>query len=330
MLPEIAMLIKRSPGGNDPLPSEITPRDVYEGRRDFIARIAAGAVAGSALWEMATREAFAQAAGQKLAARANPAFSTSEKQTPFKDATGYNNFYEFGTDKSDPAANAHTLRTRPWTISIEGEVKKPLTLDIDSLLKLAPLEERVYRLRCVEGWSMVIPWIGYPLSALVKHAEPLSSAKYVEFVSLGDPQQMPGVRSRILDWPYVEGLRMDEAMHPLALLTLGMYGQVLPNQNGAPVRVVVPWKYGFKSAKSIVKIRFVKDQPRTAWMAAGPAEYGFYSNVNPNVDHPRWSQASERRIGEDGFFKPKRKTLMFNGYNEVAPLYAGMDLRKFF
>jgi methionine sulfoxide reductase catalytic subunit len=324
------MLIKPSPRGNDPLPSEITPREIYEGRREFLARVAAGAVAGGALWEMATREAFAQAAGQKLAAKTSPAFSTPEKQTPFKDATGYNNFYEFGTDKSDPARNAHTLSTRPWTVSIEGEVKKPLTLDIDSLLKLAPLEERVYRLRCVEGWSMVIPWIGYSLSSLIKQVEPLSSAKYVEFVTLADPKQMPGVRSGVLDWPYVEGLRMDEAMHPLALLSLGMYGQVLPNQNGAPVRLVVPWKYGFKSAKSIVKIRFVKEQPRTTWMAMGPTEYGFYSNVNPNVDHPRWSQASERRIGEDGFFKPKRKTLMFNGYNEVASLYAGMDLRKFF
>jgi sulfoxide reductase catalytic subunit YedY len=279
---------------------------------------------------MANREAFAQGTGAKLAAKVNPAFVTPEKQTAFKDATSYNNFYEFGTDKGDPAENAHTLRTRPWTVSIEGEVKKPFTLDIDSLLKLAPLEERVYRLRCVEGWSMVIPWIGYPLSNLIKRAEPTGNAKYVEFISLADPQQMPGVKSGVLDWPYVEGLRMDEAMHPLALLTMGMYGQVLPNQNGAPVRVVLPWKYGFKSGKSIVKIRFVKDQPRTSWMVAGPTEYGFYSNVNPNVDHPRWSQASERRIGEDGFFKPKRKTLMYNGYNEVASLYSGMDLKKFF
>jgi sulfoxide reductase catalytic subunit YedY len=324
------MLIKPSRDANAPLPSDITPRAIYEGRRDFLARIAAGAVAGGALWEMANRQALAQTAGTRLAGKANPAFFTPEKQTSFKDATSYNNFYEFGTDKSDPAQNAHTLRTRPWTVSIEGEVKKPFTLDIDSLLKLAPLEERVYRLRCVEGWSMVIPWVGYSLSNLVKRAEPNGNAKYVEFVSLADPAQMPGVRSQVLDWPYVEGLRMDEAMHPLALLGLGMYGQVLPNQNGAPVRVVLPWKYGFKSAKSIVKIRFVKEQPRTAWMVAGPSEYGFYSNVNPNVDHPRWSQASERRIGEDGFFQRKRKTLMFNGYNEVAPLYAGMDLKKFF
>jgi sulfoxide reductase catalytic subunit YedY len=326
------MLIKPRPNGLDlPFASEITPREVYEGRRLFLARIAAGAAAGSALWEMANREAFAQAAGgQKLAATINPAFTTPEKQTPFKDAASYNNFYEFGTEKSDPAENAHTLHTRPWTVTIEGEVKKPLTLDIDSLLKLAPLEQRVYRLRCVEGWSMVIPWEGYSLSNLIKRAEPNGNAKYIEFTSLADKAQMPGVRSRVLDWPYVEGLRMDEAMHPLAMLTLGMYGQVLPNQNGAPVRVVVPWKYGFKSAKSIVKIRFTRDQPRTAWMASAPSEYGFYSNVNPNVDHPRWSQASERRIGEDGFFQPKRKTLMFNGYNDVASLYTGMDLKKFF
>jgi sulfoxide reductase catalytic subunit YedY len=324
------MLIKRRPSGIDlPFPSEITPREVYEGRRSFLAKIAAGATVGSALWEMANREAFAQT-GARLAARPNPAFATPEKQTPFKDATSYNNFYEFGTEKSDPSENAHTLRTRPWTVVIEGEVKKPMTLDIDSLLKLAPLEERVYRLRCVEGWSMVIPWVGYSLSNLIRRVEPNGNAKYVEFTTLADKAQMPGVRSSVLDWPYVEGLRMDEAMHPLALLGLGMYGQVLPNQNGAPVRVVVPWKYGFKSAKSIVKIRFVKDQPRTAWTTSAPSEYGFYSNVNPNVDHPRWSQASERRIGEDGFFQPKRKTLMFNGYNEVASLYAGMDLKKYF
>jgi sulfoxide reductase catalytic subunit YedY len=326
------MLIKRSPNGIDlPFASDITPREVYEGRRKFLAQIAASAAVGGSLWEMATREAFAQAAGAaKLAAKLNPAYTTPEKQTAFKDATSYNNFYEFGTDKSDPGEHAHTLRTRPWTVSIEGEVKKPFTLDIDSLIKLAPLEERIYRLRCVEGWSMVIPWVGYSLSNLIKRAEPTGNAKYIEFTSLADPAQMPGVRDRVIDWPYVEGLRMDEAMHPLALLTVGMYGQVLPNQNGAPVRVVLPWKYGFKSAKSIVKIRFVKEQPRTAWMIAGPSEYGFYSNVNPNVDHPRWSQASERRIGEDGFFQKKRKTLMFNGYNEVASLYTGMDLKKFF
>jgi sulfoxide reductase catalytic subunit YedY len=326
------MLIKRNPNGIDlPFPSEITPQEVYEGRRQFIARVAATAVAGSSLWEMANRQAFAQnTPAQKLAAARNAAFSTDEKQTSFEDATHYNNFYEFGTDKSDPAQNAHTLRPRPWTVQIEGEVKKPMTIDIDRLTKLAPLEERIYRLRCVEGWSMVIPWVGYSLSNLIRQVEPTGNAKYVEFVTLADKKQMPGVGSRVLEWPYVEGLRMDEAMHPLTLLTVGMYGQVLPNQNGAPVRVVVPWKYGFKSAKSIVKIRFVRDQPRTAWNGIAPEEYGFYSNVNPNVDHPRWSQASERRIGENGLFRPKRKTLMFNGYDQVAPLYAGMDLKKFF
>ncbi|KQV79523.1 sulfoxide reductase catalytic subunit YedY [Massilia sp. Root351] len=325
------MLIKRSPNGIDlPFSSEITPRAIFESRRSFIQQMAVGSIAGGALLEMATRQAFAQGTPGKLGAKLNPAYSALDKQTAFKDATTYNNFYEFGTGKDDPARNAHTLKPRPWTVSIEGEVKKPLTLDLDQLLKLAPLEERVYRLRCVEGWSMVIPWVGYSLSELIKKVEPTGNAKYVEFISLADKGQMPGVGSRVLTWPYREGLRMDEAMHPLALLTLGMYGDVLPNQNGAPVRIVTPWKYGFKSAKSIVKIRFVKDQPRTAWNDAAPSEYGFYSNVNPDVDHPRWSQASERRIGEDGFLVRKRKTLMFNGYNDVAPLYAGMDLKKFF
>ncbi|MCC2957890.1 protein-methionine-sulfoxide reductase catalytic subunit MsrP [Massilia sp. IC2-477] len=323
------MLFKRNPNGIDlPYPSEITPREVYEGRRQFIARIAATAAVGSGIWEMANREAFAQ--GTRLAAVRNAALSTQEAQTSFKDASSYNNYYEFGLDKGDPVENAHTLRTRPWTVTIEGEVKKPVTLDIDRILKLAPLEERVYRLRCVEGWSMVIPWVGYSLSNLLKQVEPTANAKYVEFITLADNRQMPGLRSPVLDWPYVEGLRMDEAMHPLTLLTVGMYGQVLPNQNGAPVRLIVPWKYGFKSAKSIVRIRLVSRQPRTAWNDSAPNEYGFYSNVNPNVDHPRWSQASERRIGEDGFFKPKRKTLMFNGYDQVASLYSGMDLKKFF
>jgi sulfoxide reductase catalytic subunit YedY len=325
------MLIKRSPNGIDlPFSSEITPQEVYESRRKFIRQMAVGAAVGTSLWEMANREAFAQAPAQKLAGKLNPAYSVMEKQTPFKDASTYNNYYEFGTDKSEPAVNAHTLKTRPWTVSIEGEIKKPMTLDLDSLMKVAPLEERVYRLRCVEGWSMVIPWEGFSLSELIKKVEPTGNAKYVEFVTLADQKQMPGVGSRVLEWPYVEGLRMDEAMHPLTLLTMGMYGQVLPNQNGAPVRVVVPWKYGFKSAKSIVKIRFVKDQPKTAWNVSAPNEYGFYSNVNPEVDHPRWSQASERRIGEDGFFTKKRKTLMFNGYPQVASLYTGMDMKKNF
>ena len=325
------MLIKRSPNGIDlPFSSEITPRAVFESRRSFIRQMAVGSIAGASLLEMASREAFAQGNLPKLAARANPAFVAPDKQTSYKDATTYNNYYEFGTDKSDPAQYAGSLRTRPWTVSIEGEVKKPMTLDLDALLKLAPLEERVYRLRCVEGWSMVIPWIGYSFSELIKKVEPTGNAKYVEFITLDDKKQMPGVNSRIIQWPYTEGLRMDEANHPLTLLTLGMYGETLPNQNGAPVRMVMPWKYGFKSGKSIVKIRFVKEQPRTSWSVLAPSEYGFYANVNPNVDHPRWSQASERRIGEDGFLARKRKTLMFNGYDQVAPLYAGMDLKKFY
>ncbi|MBW3510247.1 protein-methionine-sulfoxide reductase catalytic subunit MsrP [Janthinobacterium sp. NKUCC06_STL] len=325
------MLIKRSPNGIElPYSSEITPRAVFESRRSFIKQVALGSVSSAALLEMASREAFAQGINPKLAAKLNSAYSALEKQTAYKDATTYNNFYEFGTDKSDPAQNAGTLRTRPWTVSIEGEVKKPMTLDLDALLKLAPLEERVYRLRCVEGWSMVIPWVGYSFSEIIKKVEPTGNAKYVEFITLADKKQMPGVGSRVLQWPYTEGLRIDEANHPLALLTLGMYGETLPNQNGAPVRMVLPWKYGFKSAKSIVKIRFVKEQPRTSWNLSAPSEYGFYSNVNPNVDHPRWSQASERRIGEDGFLTRKRKTLMYNGYNDVASLYAGMDLKKFF
>lgn len=324
------MLIKRGPNGIDlPYASEITPRHVFESRRRFVQQLALGTIAGGALLEMATREAFAQNA-QKLAAKPNPAFVVMDKPTSYKDATTYNNFYEFGTDKSDPARYAGSLKPRPWTIGIEGEVNKPMILDIDSLMKLAPLEERIYRLRCVEGWSMVVPWVGFSLSELIKKVEPNGNAKFVEFVTLADKAQMPGLSSPVLKWPYVEGLRMDEANHPLTLLTVGMYGEVLPNQNGAPVRIVVPWKYGFKSAKSIVKIRFTSSQPKTAWNVSAPSEYGFYSNVNPDVDHPRWSQASERRIGEDGLFAKKRKTLMFNGYNEVASLYTGMDLKKQF
>ena len=321
------MLIKTRP----PCASEITPREIVESRRDFLRHLAVGSVASAAVIEMAQREAFAQnSAIARLPAAANPAYLLSEKKTSYKDATTYNNYYEFGTDKADPAESAGKFKTRPWTVRIEGEVKKPLTLDVDKLLKLAPIEERVYRLRCVEGWSMVIPWLGYSLSHLLKQVELTGDARYVEFTSANDPQQMPGVRSRVLQWPYVEALRLDEAMHPLTLLTLGMYGELLPNQNGAPLRLMVPWKYGFKSAKAIVKIRLTKDQPRTSWNISNPAEYGFYSNVNPEVDHPRWSQASERRIGEDGFLSRKRKTLMFNGYSEVASLYSGMDLKKFF
>jgi sulfoxide reductase catalytic subunit YedY len=324
------MLIKIKPDQIDiPTSSEITPKEVFLSRRRFMNQLAVGAVAGGALLNAGM--AFAQTpAGRKLAAARNGLYVAPDKPTAFKDATAYNNFYEFGTGKSDPAQNAGTLHTSPWTVSIEGEVKRPVTMDLERLLKLAPLEERIYRLRCVEGWSMVIPWIGYSLSALIKQVEPTGNAKYIEFVTLADKRQMPGLSSNVLQWPYTEGLRMDEANHPLTLLTLGMYGEVLPNQNGAPVRIVVPWKYGFKSAKSIVKIRFLKEQPPTSWNLYAANEYGFYSNVNPNVDHPRWSQATERRIGEDGFFAKKRKTLLFNGYNEAAPLYAGMDLKKFF
>src|SRR5450830_965062 len=323
-----------------PFSSEITPQPVYEGRRDLIKLMASG-VAGAALASWASREAFAQGANGvprpgKLAAlpgvKSNQSGAvTLDKLTDYKDASSYNNFYEFGTDKSDPAKNAHTLKTTPWTVEIEGLVKKPTKYTLEDLLKLSPQEDRIYRLRCVEGWSMVIPWVGYSLAELIKKVEPLGNAKYVEFITLADPKTMPFVGSRVLDWPYAEGLRMDEAMHPLTMLTFGMYGEVLPNQNGAPVRLVVPWKYGFKSAKSIVKIRFVEKEPSTAWNKAAANEYGFYSNVNPSVDHPRWSQASERRIGEDGLFAKKRPTLMFNGYEaQVGQLYAGMDLKKFF
>ena len=335
------MLIKtNSHGFNHPIASEITDRTVYEQRRSMLKALAAGA-AGSSMAVWAAREALAQPATWgtrpgKLAALAGGVTRadggmTLDKVTPYKDASTYNNFYEFGTDKSDPAVNAHTLKTRPWSVEIEGLVKKPGKLALEDLLKLSPMEERIYRLRCVEGWSMVIPWVGYALADLIKRVEPLGSAKYVEFVTLADPKTMPFVGSRVLDWPYVEGLRLDEAMHPLTLLTFGMYGEVLPNQSGAPVWLVVPWKYGFKSGKSIVKIRFTDKQPGTAWNKAAANEYGFYSNVNPQVDHPRWSQATERRIGEDGLFAKKRKTLMFNGYEaQVGQLYAGMDLKKFY
>jgi len=314
--------------------SEITPQAVFEARRDWL-RLMAGGAAGVAMAGWAGREAHAQSPG-KLAklpgARSSvPGAMTLDKLTAYQDASTYNNFYEFGTDKADPARNAGTLRPRPWTVTVEGEVGKPGSFDLDSLLKLSPMEERVYRLRCVEGWSMVIPWVGYSLAELIKKVEPTSKAKFVEFTSLADKAQMPGVRSGVLDWPYVEGLRIDEAMHPLTLLSFGMYGEVLPNQNGAPLRLVVPWKYGFKSAKSIVKIRFVEKQPLSSWTKAAQQEYGFYSNVNPQVDHPRWSQATERRIGEGGLFAKKRPTLMFNGYEaQVGQLYAGMDLKKNF
>ena len=326
----------RHSGFLHPVPSEITPRAVYEERRGLLRLMAAGA-AGATLAAWAGREALAQVPRPgKLVALAGGKSAvvgavSMEKPTSYQDASSYNNFYEFGTDKADPARNAHTLKTAPWTVEVEGLVKKPGRYSIEDLLKLSAQEERIYRMRCVEGWSMVIPWVGYSLAELIRRVEPLGSAKYVEFVTLADKAQMPGLGSRVLDWPYVEGLRLDEAMHPLTLLAFGMYGEVLPNQNGAPVRLVVPWKYGFKSAKSIVKIRFTEHEPTTAWNKAAAQEYGFYSNVNPLVDHPRWSQATERRIGEDGLFAKKRKTLMFNGYEaQVGSLYAGMDLKKFF
>ncbi len=313
------MLIKQP---SDISPSEITDPEVYLNRRAFMkAAGLAGLALGAASWMSSS-----QAAVKLTGVRKSP-FSINELQTPYKDITTYNNFFEFGTDKDEPAKNAHTLVTRPWTVAVEGLIKHPKTYDIEELLKLVPLEERIYRMRCVEGWSMVIPWVGFPLAELIKRVEPLGSAKYIEFTTLMDPKQMPGQRSRVLAWPYVEGLRLDEAMHPLTILAVGLYGEVLPNQNGAPIRLVVPWKYGFKSIKSIVRLRFVEQQPVSAWTRAAPNEYQFYSNVNPDVDHPRWSQGRERRIGEFS----KRKTLMFNGYAEqVASLYAGMDLKKYY
>jgi len=322
------MLIRRAPRFKS---SEITDEKLYLRRREFISGAAAAALAPFAAAAPDPAEAKTPA-GAPLKATKNAKFVNPDPPTDFQAATTYNNFYEFGTDKEDPSRNAHTLKPRPWAVQLDGLVAKPQKLDIDQILTLAPLEERVYSLRCVEAWSMVIPWIGYPLSVLLKRAEPTSQAKFVEFTTLVDPEQFPAQRKGILsfgglDWPYIEGLRLDEAMHPLTLLTLGMYGQVLPNQNGAPIRMVIPWKYGFKSIKSIVRIRLVSEQPKITWEKQAPQEYGFYSNVNPTVDHPRWTQATERRIGE---FR-RRKTLPFNGYDDqVASLYAGMDLRKSF
>jgi len=310
--------------------SEITPKNIYLNRRRFMARAGAAGialVAGKYLHDLMTPDVMARA-GTKLQYTKSHLSTQNEKLTPFEDITTYNNFYEFGADKGDPARNSRDFRTLPWTVSIEGEVKKPRIYDVDAIIKMhSSLEERVYRLRCVEAWSMVIPWIGIPLSSVIKAVEPTSRAKFVAFETLYDPRQMPGQKRSVLKWPYVEGLRMDEAVHPLTILAVGLYGETLPNQDGAPIRLVVPWKYGFKSIKSVVKIKFVEKQPPTTWNIMVPEEYGFYSNVNPDVDHPRWSQAKERRIGE--FFK--RPTLMFNGYGDlVAGLYAGMDLRKYF
>jgi methionine sulfoxide reductase catalytic subunit len=303
--------------------SEITPREIYLNRRQIMA-----GAAGLALAASLPKGAWAA----PLSAAKSP-LSTDEKLTSQKDVTSYNNYYEFGTDKADPVANAHTLKTSPWTVKVDGLVAKPADYALEELIKASALEERIYRMRCVEGWSMVIPWVGFPLADLIKRVEPQGSAKYVAFETAYRPAEMPGVQSAfpVLDWPYVEGLRIDEAMHPLAILAVGLYGETLPNQNGAPIRLVVPWKYGFKGIKSITRISFVEKQPETSWNKQASNEYGFYANVNPRVDHPRWSQATERRIGEGGLFVKRRPTLPFNGYAEqVAELYSGMDLKKFY
>ena len=326
---------------SDILSSEITPKEVFEDRRRFIKQTGLGLLATSALAHsnlllaantphQAAPAGYPSKSVPTLPSFTKTSYGKEEKLTPYEDVTTYNNFYEFGTSKSEPAVNSKLFKPHPWTVSIEGEVKKNKTIGIDEILKLAPLEERIYRMRCVEGWSMVIPWLGFPLAQLIKWAEPNANAKYIEFISLADSQQMPGVNLPILDWPYIEGLRMDEAMNPLTLMAVGLYGEKLPNQNGAPMRLVVPWKYGFKGAKSIVKIRFTEKMPMTTWMKAGPREYGFYANVNPQVDHPRWTQSSEKRIGA-GLFAGRIKTQMFNGYAEqVGQMYAGLDLRKNF
>ena len=308
--------------------SEITPKETYFNRRKFLtgAVITGAAVAtGLALRDLADPRLTAKASAKIDGIQKSP-FSTTEKETPYKDVTNYNNFYEFSTDKYEPASLAKNFKTHPWKVTIEGLVKKKQELDVNDIIKMAAPEERIYRHRCVEGWSIVVPWVGFSLNEFIKRADPLGNAKFIEFTTLFDPGQMPGQRVEVLHWPYVEGLRMDEAMHPLALLCFGMYGEVLPNQDGAPLRVVLPWKYGFKSTKSIVRFRFTDKQPLNSWQLAAPNEYGFYANVNPTVDHPRWSQAKERRLGE--FLK--RPTLMFNGYDQVAGLYSGMDLRKNF
>jgi len=299
--------------------SDVTPRSLVLTRRAAMAGAAAAFAAGGI-------PSVAGAAGLRFQTTVRPKDAKADPIAPIESATTYNNFYEFGTDKDDPSRNAGSLRTRPWQVVVDGEVAKPTTFGIEDLLAF-PLEERIYRLRCVEGWSMVIPWVGLPLAEMLRRVEPTGSARYVAFQTLHDPEQMPGQRGWVLDWPYVEGLRLDEAMHPLTIMAVGMYGEILPNQNGAPVRLVVPWKYGFKSIKSVVRMTLTRDQPPTAWNRAQPNEYGFYANVNPEVDHPRWSQATERRVGD--FFR--RKTLPFNGYaEEVAGLYAGMDLTKNF
>jgi sulfoxide reductase catalytic subunit YedY len=306
-------------------PSEITPEEVYLSRRALLA----GVLATGASAVLRAAEA-PPAGGAPLSYTANAQYSVKETPNKFEEIAGYNNFYEFGTDKESPSRNAHTLRTRPWSVNVYGEAEVRGSFDLEDLLKGQALEERIYRFRCVEAWSLVVPWVGFPLSNLLARFKPTSRAKYVEFTTLYDPRQMPGQRVPVLPWPYVEGLRIDEAMHPLTLMVVGLYGRVLPNQDGAPLRLIVPWKYGFKSIKSIVKIGFTSQQPRTTWAGAAADEYGFFANVNPQVDHPRWSQATERRIGAP-FLAARRPTLPFNGYAEqVASLYQGMDLRRYF
>ncbi len=320
------MLIKKA---EDIRSSEITPKSLYLNRRKFLASV--GMAGAAAAVGLGVRDVVSPAesvlAGNKIDGIKKSSFSTTETITPYKDVTHYNNYYEFSTDKDGPAELAKDFKTRPWKVKIDGQVDKKQELDVDAIIKMAPPEERIYRHRCVEGWSIVVPWVGFSLSELIKKVNPTSKAKFVEFTTLMDLRQMPGQQRPVLEWPYVEGLRMDEAMNPLTLLTFGMYGEELPNQDGAPIRIVVPWKYGFKCAKAIVRIRFTDKQPMNTWNLSAPREYGFYANVNPNVDHPRWSQAKERRLGE--FFK--RPTLMFNGYgDQVASMYSGMDLRKEF
>ena len=334
----MAMIIQTK---SDLVPSEITPLEVFKNRRQFIQKIGLGLSVGgvstiapplfaNTITSSNTPSSANGATRSKALQFAKTSYGAGEKLNTYNDIITYNNFYEFGTSKSEPAMNSKLFKPYPWTLSIEGEIKKPKTISIEDLYKLAPLEERIYRMRCVEGWSMVVPWVGLPLAQLIKWAEPTSNAKYIEFISLADSQQMDGINLPILDWPYTEALRLDEAMHPLTIMAVGLYGEQLPNQNGAPMRLVVPWKYGFKGAKSIVKIRFTEKMPQTTWMKAGPSEYGFYANVNPLVEHPRWSQATEKRIGS-GLFGGRIKTQMFNGYSEqVGQLYSGLDLRKNF
>lgn len=316
------MLLKK---GSDIKSSEITPKKLYMDRRKFIASSAA--VAGLGLLKPRSLFSPQEQQEKKLKISKKGEFTVDEKLTSYENATGYTNFYEFSLRKRETIELAKDFKTRPWKVSVEGDVKEPITFDVEEIINMFPLEERVYRWRCVEAWGMIVPWVGFPLAGFIKKCNPTSNAKFIEYTTVMDKEQMPGLKTRVLPWPYVEGLRMDEAMHPLTLLSVGLYGEILPNQNGAPLRLIIPWKYGFKSGKSIVKFRFLKKMPRTAWNRQRPEEYGFYANVNPNVNHPRWTQKTERRIGEEG----RRPTLMFNGYEEdVGSLYSGMDLKKYY